>query len=105
RASAATLVRLRDAALRWPKEEPLLRDPALTVALNWREQQHPSPAWAERYGGGLDRALEYLDKSQEEEEREKEAVAAAQRRELQEAQQHAAEQARNAKRFRNAALA
>lgn len=105
RASAATLTRLRDAALRWPKEEPLLRDPALTFALNWREQQRPSSAWAKRYGGGLDRALEYLEKSNEEQQREKEEEASAQRRELQEAQRHAAEQARSAKRFRSATLA
>jgi Leucine-rich repeat (LRR) protein len=105
RASAATLTRLRDAALRWPKEEPLLRNPALAIALNWKEEQNPSPAWSKRYGGGLDRVLEYLDKSQEEEERQKKEAAAAQRRELQEAQQRAAEQAANAKRFRNVALA
>jgi energy-coupling factor transporter ATP-binding protein EcfA2 len=105
RTSSAMLTRLRDAAMRWPKEEPPLRDPALAVALSWREQQCPSHQWAERYGGGLDRVLEYLEESRNEQRRDKDEKSAAQRRELEEAQRHAAEQAANARRFRNAALA
>ena len=104
-ASAAMLHRLRDAAMRWPEQEPLLRDPALTIALDWQTKQRPSTAWAERYGGGLDRLLEYLHKSNEERQRESEAADAARRTELDEARKRARDHAANARRFRNVALA
>jgi energy-coupling factor transporter ATP-binding protein EcfA2 len=82
--SAATFIRLRDAALRWPKEEGLLRDPALSIALEWSRQAQPSQAWAARYGGDLDRALAYLRESEEERERARRADEAARQRELEE---------------------
>jgi Leucine-rich repeat (LRR) protein/energy-coupling factor transporter ATP-binding protein EcfA2 len=98
--SAAMFIRLRDAALRWPEQEPLLRDPALSVALNWKELQQPSPAWAERYGGELSRTLEYLRKSQEERQRELRAAEIIRRQELEDAQARAAAQTADARRFR-----
>lgn len=102
--SAATFIRLRDGALRWPVQESFLRDPALSNALTWKEQQQPSPAWAERYGGGLSHALEYLKKSQEERDGEVRAADALRRRELEDAQARAAEQSANARRFRIATI-
>ncbi|HMH49701.1 MAG TPA: AAA family ATPase [Candidatus Acidoferrum sp.] len=92
--SVAMFTRLRDAAMRWPKEEPPLRDPALTLAITWREEQRPSSAWAERYGGGLDRALEYLDRSTEGRRRDEQTAEAARQKELADAQ-------RRVRRFRN----
>jgi len=98
--SASTLTRLRESAQRWPDREPLLRDPALTLALDWVREQSPTDAWAGRYGGGLGRVLQFLAASADARRLEIETADAAQRRELEEAQQRAAEQAANAQRFR-----
>ena len=95
-ASVATLQRLRERAERWPKQETLLQDPALTVALQWLQEQHPTPAWAERYGGGLDRVLDYLEESRKARRVAQEKEAAAQQERLEGAQRRAAEQAENA---------
>lgn len=103
--SAAIFIRLRDAALGWPEKEPLLIEPTLSIALNWRNEQHPSSAWAERHGGGLDPALKYLDESVKEHERQLAAEDADRRKELERARQRAMEQAASARRFRNVAVA
>jgi hypothetical protein len=42
----------------------LWRDPDLQVALEWREQTRPNPAWAQRYHPQFDTAMEFLDESQ-----------------------------------------
>jgi energy-coupling factor transporter ATP-binding protein EcfA2 len=81
--SAATFIRLRDAAVRWPTEEGLLRDPALSIALDWSHGAQPSEPWAARYGGELNRVLEYLRESEQERERVRRAEEEAQQRELQ----------------------
>jgi Leucine-rich repeat (LRR) protein len=94
--SAATFIRLRDAALRWPDQEPLLRNPALGVALGWEEQQQPSAAWAERYGNELDRTLDFVRASEQGQRRETEVIEAMRRAELEHAQARAAEQAERA---------
>lgn len=41
----------------------LLRDPELQMALNWRVNHKPNPAWAAQYGERLDAALHFLDAS------------------------------------------
>jgi hypothetical protein len=103
--SAATFIRLRDAALRWPDQEPLLRDPALGVALDWKKEQQPTPPWAERYGGDLRRTLQYLDESEEERAKEFERMEATRWAELKLVAARAAEQTANARRFKIAAIA
>jgi Leucine-rich repeat (LRR) protein len=102
--SVRTFQMLRERALRWPRQEPVLQDPALTVALKWLEQRSPTAAWAKRWGGGLDRVLEYMEESRETHRRELKAIEAERREKLAQVQRHAAEQAENAKRFRRAAI-
>jgi energy-coupling factor transporter ATP-binding protein EcfA2 len=41
----------------------LWRDPELTIALNWREQNQPNQAWAKRYDPQFERAMQFLDAS------------------------------------------
>ncbi len=59
----------------------LLADPLLSFAQEWRESNHPTAAWAERYGGGLDRVNALIDKSRTAVNAELERRAAAERRE------------------------
>nr|VFJ73513.1 MAG: WD40 repeat [Candidatus Kentron sp. FW] len=44
-------------------EAALWIDPALRIALDWREENAPGPAWAARYGGGFDQAMGFLEES------------------------------------------
>jgi hypothetical protein len=43
-----------------------LREPELTLFRKWREERQPNAAWAERYRPGFDKALHFLQRSQEE---------------------------------------
>jgi WD40 repeat protein/energy-coupling factor transporter ATP-binding protein EcfA2 len=52
------------AALYEAGKENLLRDPGLQLALNWRKDNNPNPAWARRYHPGLSSALSGLDANQ-----------------------------------------
>jgi energy-coupling factor transporter ATP-binding protein EcfA2 len=54
-AEAAKLYRrlVSDSELRVEQVGTLLGDPLLSFAEEWRERDHPTAAWAERYGGGL----------------------------------------------------
>jgi tetratricopeptide (TPR) repeat protein len=74
RASAAVYVRLSRAA-GWFDEGAagLYRDPELELALRWRRQTMPSAAWARRYDDGFDRAMRFLDRSQQAREKERAA--------------------------------
>ncbi|HKQ06771.1 MAG TPA: hypothetical protein VJ464_16675 [Blastocatellia bacterium] len=57
--SARQYQRLAETAMLHERgKEGLLRDPALQVALNWRRQNDPNPAWARRYHPDLSAALE-----------------------------------------------
>jgi hypothetical protein len=59
--------RLCDWARRWEQgNAELWRGPDLASALVWRQQEKPSPAWAERYGGRdrFQRAMRFLDASE-----------------------------------------
>jgi hypothetical protein len=59
--------RLCDWARRWEQgNADLWRGPDLASALAWRQQEKPSPAWAERYGGRdrFRRAMQFLDASE-----------------------------------------
>ena len=56
--------RLRESAtLHEAGQASLWRDPDLRVALDWREHNAPTPAWAEQYRGGFDSAMAFLDRS------------------------------------------
>jgi WD40 repeat protein len=47
-----------------------LREPDLTLFRKWREERQPNAAWAERYRPGFDKALNFLQRSQEESDAE-----------------------------------
>jgi WD40 repeat protein/energy-coupling factor transporter ATP-binding protein EcfA2 len=51
-------------------EEALLKDPALQVALDWREKNRPNAAWARRYHSEFETAMSFLDASAEAREAE-----------------------------------
>jgi TPR repeat protein/uncharacterized RDD family membrane protein YckC len=44
----------------------LWRDPELQLALDWQEEQAPTPAWANLYGGDFESAIAFLEKSRSE---------------------------------------
>ena len=62
--SAATFIRLLGNARLWPEKASLLQGTSLDNAIAWKAEQRPTPAWAERYGGGLDVVIKYLKESE-----------------------------------------
>jgi hypothetical protein len=81
--SAATYRRLADTAVRYEKgEEGPLRDPALQLALNWRDEVQPNEAWARRYHSGFHTAMSFLEQSQKAREAEAQEKEEQRRREL-----------------------
>lgn len=83
RASAALYVRLsREAG--WFEEGAagLWGDPELELGLRWKRDNHPTAAWARRYDEAFDRALQFLDRSEQERERLKAERRAHRRRAL-----------------------
>jgi hypothetical protein len=81
RTSAAQYLRLTTAA-RWFEEGSagLWRNPELELGLCWRQQNRPTAAWARRYDESFDRAMQFLDRSEQERTRERDERAAARRR-------------------------
>jgi hypothetical protein len=66
--SAEMYRRLRDWALRWAQgNADLWRGPDLASASAWRQREHPSPDWAERYGDRdqFHLAMKFLDACEE----------------------------------------
>jgi CTP:molybdopterin cytidylyltransferase MocA len=66
--SAEIYQRLRDWALRWEQgNAELWRGPDLANAVVWRQQENPTEAWAERYGGRdqFHLAMKFLDVGEE----------------------------------------
>src|SRR5262249_48032571 len=70
-----------DSACRWQPGDALLQGRALQRALEWKENQNPTVAWAERYHPAFASALRFLNDSvvererlgmQEEEQRQRE---------------------------------
>ena len=51
------------AALEKTGKAGLWRDPELQLALDWKEDQAPTPAWANLYGGDFESAIDFLEKS------------------------------------------
>jgi hypothetical protein len=70
------------AALAAEGKAGLWRDPDLAVALDWRERERPSAAWASRYHAGWDVAMRFLDESLAARDAEERARAAARRAEI-----------------------
>jgi tetratricopeptide (TPR) repeat protein len=70
RAAAVFYVRLSQAAA-WFEEGSagVWRNPELELAVRWRDENNPTPAWAERYDAGFDRAIRFLDRSVEDRDR------------------------------------
>ena len=60
----------------------LWRPPDLQLALNWREKQKPTLAWAQRYNPAFERALVYLKTSDKEFKAEEENKVKLQKRQL-----------------------
>ena len=64
RSRRAKYRRLSDTASLWKKgHASLLVSPELDIALDWHEQEKPTKAWADRYGGEFDLSMEFLDAS------------------------------------------
>jgi len=87
RSSASVYVRLSRAAA-WFEEGSagLWRDPELELGLKWRQETHPSPAWAGRYDDSFERAMRFLTRSEQERDRERAELNAARRRRLRQLQ-------------------
>ncbi len=63
--SRALYRRLVEAAMRHQEGHGgLWRDPELSLAVKWQEQQKPNPDWAELYGGKFQEVQTFLTKSQ-----------------------------------------
>lgn len=60
----------------------LWRDPELSLAFNWRQENAPNAAWASRYDPAFEESMQFLDESRAAMEEEKAAAAARSRREL-----------------------
>jgi hypothetical protein len=52
------------AALHAAGKAGLWRDPELQLALDWRDRERPTPAWAQEYGGGFEQAVAFLMESE-----------------------------------------
>ena len=62
--SAAKYRRLLETARLWKEgKASLLVSPELDIALDWKDHQRPTKAWASRYGGGFAHSMEFLDSS------------------------------------------
>jgi tetratricopeptide (TPR) repeat protein len=106
--SARTYRRLAEAAvLHREGSEGLLQNPALEIALDWRERSRPNPAWGRHYHPEFELAVAYLEASQaacdearaERERQRREEIERA-RREREQAERFAAQQSRAARRMR-----
>lgn len=83
RASIASYVRLsREASWHEEGAAGLWGDPELELGLRWRRENHPTAAWASRYDQSFDRAMEFLDRSEQERERQREELRASRVRRL-----------------------
>lgn len=73
--SADIYKRIADAAALHQKGAAALwRNPELQLALDWKEKQSPTAAWAELYHDNYDLAMRFLQESKEQDENEKRAV-------------------------------
>lgn len=85
--------RLAETARLWKSQrEGLYRDPALSLAVDWRTRNQPNAAWAARHGEGFEDALEFLETSRLAQEEEVRSAEAARQKELDQAHALAEEQ-------------
>jgi tetratricopeptide (TPR) repeat protein len=95
RTAGAFYVRLSQAA-EWHAQGTagLWRDPELELALRWRKETEPTPAWADRFEGATagkyERAMAFLDASEAARTQEREERSLQRRRKLQQARWTAA---------------
>ena len=65
RASAEVYARLSQASAWFAAGTAgLWHNPELELGLRWKEQNHPTEAWAQRYDSSFARAMEFLDRSE-----------------------------------------
>src|SRR6185295_10482733 len=106
--SARIYRRLAEAAvLSREGKEGLLNDPALQIALDWREQRKANRAWARRYHPEFETAMSFLDASRDardarvaELEHQRQEAAERDRRELEMTRDFAERQRQAAQRMR-----
>jgi Flp pilus assembly protein TadD len=69
-ASARVYTRLSQASA-WFAEGTagLWHNPELELGVRWRQQNHPTEAWAQRYDSSFARAIDFLDRSEKERDR------------------------------------
>ena len=80
RQAAGMYARVSQAAAWWREGSAgLWRNPELELGLRWRREARPTAAWARRYRESFDQAMEFLDRS-EQEQRHVEAEREAERR-------------------------
>ena len=103
--AAEDYLRLAERAMRHNEVEDFLRQPALQLALDWRERTAPNVAWARRYHPGFDTTMAFIDASVARDNEEREKAEAARRREMEQAYALAEEQRRAARRLKLLAVA
>jgi len=80
RQSAVSYMRIAQAASWWKESSGgLLIDPQLETALQWRQRNKPTAAWAERYDSNFALAMEFLDRSENQREAERRKEVARKR--------------------------
>lgn len=80
RESAARYIRIAQAAGWWAESSAgLWNDPQLEIGLEWRQENQPSAAWAERYDSHFALAMDFLDRSAAQREAERRNEAARRR--------------------------
>ena len=81
--SAQIYLRLADTArLHQEDRAAFLKDPELTIAQNWREENQPNAVWAERYDSAFESTMQFLDASFSARDAENLTMEAFQRRTL-----------------------
>jgi ABC-type Fe3+/spermidine/putrescine transport system ATPase subunit len=81
--SVQMYLRLSEASAMYQRGKTgLWRPPDLQLALNWREKNHPTVKWAERYNPAFERAMVYLSTSEQEYLLEEENKIMMQKRQL-----------------------
>jgi WD40 repeat protein len=82
-ASVQMYLRLSEASAMYQQgKTSLWRPPDLQLAINWREQQKPTLAWAQRYDPAFERAIAYLRTSEKEYLDEEERKIRLQKRQM-----------------------
>ena len=80
RDSAAYYLRIAQAASWWAESSGgLWIDPQLETALQWRQKNRPTAAWAERYDSNFARSMDFLDRSEKQRQAEREKELARRR--------------------------